>query len=131
MPRTCASSSCPVGALIPAAQRMWQTTGTSWASATSPRPYNVVFAVELVLLAADDSISDDATCTRKPAFYAHVLELLSPLLQDDGFSHSNWVTNLSNTSSLLYHCFMSYADAYGTTETGEAVVNWCGASSPS
>jgi hypothetical protein len=58
-----------------------------------------------------------------------VLELLAPLLQDDGFSHTNWVTNLSNTSSLLYHCFMSYADAYGTTETGEAVVNWCGASS--
>lgn len=55
-----------------------------------------------------------------------MLELLGPLLEDDGFTHVNWITNLSNTSSLLFNCFLAYSAAYGHTEGGDAVVNWCG-----
>ena len=61
----------------------------------------------------------------KPAFYAHTLSTLESLLDDE---QSNWITALSNASSLLYHSFLSYPRSYGATDDQTPVVNWCGAS---
>ncbi|KAI9455481.1 GAF domain-like protein [Lactarius psammicola] len=54
----------------------------------------------------------------KPQFWEHVLMQLTHLL--DG--QRDWVTNLANTSSLIYHSLLSYP-AFGN---GPSSVNWCG-----
>ncbi|CED82345.1 E [Phaffia rhodozyma] len=62
----------------------------------------------------------------KPTFYANLLESLQPLLEDQ--AHSNWISNLSNASALMYHHFMAFGGdrAFGRTEEGDPIVNWCG-----
>ncbi|KAI8993930.1 GAF domain nucleotide-binding protein [Trametes punicea] len=55
---------------------------------------------------------------QKPAFWAHVHEQLSHLL--DG--QRNWVTNLANASSLIFNALQAFPE-FGT---GERMVNWCG-----
>lgn len=67
----------------------------------------------------DIYIPDDVTS--KPAFYAHVQEVLEALLENDSF-----VTNCSNASALLYHAFQSYPASFGKTGEGAPVVNWAG-----
>ncbi|KAF8482567.1 GAF domain-like protein [Russula ochroleuca] len=54
----------------------------------------------------------------KSQFWEHVISNLVPLL--DGQRH--WVTNLANTSSLVYHSLLSYP----TFGDGPSSVNWCG-----
>ena len=60
---------------------------------------------------------------RKTDFYAHTLSTLESLLDDE---QTNWITALSNASSLLYHSFLSYPRSFGATEDQTPVVNWCG-----
>ncbi|KAL7412690.1 GAF domain-like protein [Mrakia frigida] len=59
----------------------------------------------------------------KAAFYANLLLTLESLLDDD---QTNWITALSNASSLLYHSFLSFPLFFGVTETQTPVVNWSG-----
>ncbi|KAI0256345.1 GAF domain-like protein [Lactifluus subvellereus] len=65
-----------------------------------------------------DSSLVPAFIQTKSQFWEHVISKLTPLL--DG--QRDWVTNLANTSSLVYHSLLSYP-AFGD---GPSSVNWCG-----
>jgi putative methionine-R-sulfoxide reductase with GAF domain len=67
----------------------------------------------------DIYIPDDVQT--KSHFYQHILETLEALLEND-----SWITNTSNTASLLYHAFLSYPTSYGETKEGKPVCNWSG-----
>ncbi|ORY30599.1 GAF domain-like protein [Naematelia encephala] len=69
---------------------------------------------------ADSSLVPEEVKT-KAQFYAHVQEQLSHLLEGSTY----WVSNLAQTSSLLYHSYLS-TDLFGTSSTDSPLVNWVG-----
>ncbi|KAH9040191.1 GAF domain-like protein [Lactarius pseudohatsudake] len=66
---------------------------------------------------SDSSLLPSSVRT-KPQLWEHLFVQLTHLL--DG--QRDWVTNLANTSSLIYHSLLSYP-AFGN---GPSSVNWCG-----
>ncbi|KAI0929886.1 hypothetical protein AcW1_008710 [Taiwanofungus camphoratus] len=52
-------------------------------------------------------------------FWTYVHDQLAGLLEDQ----RNWVTNLANTSSLIYSSLLAYHPHFGQ---GDRAVNWCG-----
>jgi len=72
-----------------------------------------------VMLHADSSLVPPSIKT-KAEFWEHVHTQLELLL--DG--QRNWVTNLANTSSLIFNSLLAFPTAFGQDET--KAVNWCG-----
>ncbi|KAG8908833.1 hypothetical protein FRB99_003071 [Tulasnella sp. 403] len=66
---------------------------------------------------ADTSLVPSSIST-KTEFWEYVYTQLESLIGGQG----NWVSNLSNTASLIYHSLQSFR-AFGS---GEGAVNWCG-----
>ncbi|KAJ6629457.1 GAF domain-like protein [Mycena sp. CBHHK59/15] len=67
---------------------------------------------------ADSALVPD-TITTKAEFWAHTYSQLDLLLD----SQRNWVTNLSNASSLIYNSLLAFTTHFGD---GPRAVNWCG-----
>ncbi|KAJ7761005.1 GAF domain-like protein [Mycena metata] len=67
-----------------------------------------------------DSALVPETITTKAEFWAHTYSQLDMLLDGD---QRNWVTNLSNASSLIYNSLLAFPTYFGT---GQGAVNWCG-----
>ncbi|KAI9507481.1 GAF domain-like protein [Russula earlei] len=66
-----------------------------------------------------DSALVPTCCTQpKSQFWEHVFSQLAPLLE----GQRDWVTNLSNTTTLVYNALHSYP-GFGD---GASSVNWCG-----
>ncbi|KAJ7267657.1 GAF domain-like protein [Mycena haematopus] len=68
---------------------------------------------------ADSAIVPE-TITTKAEFWAHTYSHLDALLDSD---QRNWVTNLSNASSLMYNSLLAFPSHFGN---GPRAVNWCG-----
>ncbi|KAE9393219.1 GAF domain-like protein [Gymnopus androsaceus JB14] len=68
---------------------------------------------------ADSSLVPEEVKT-KSQFWSHVYTQLEPLL--DG--QRNWVSNLANTSSLIYNALLAFPAHFGSEP--EKAVNWCG-----
>ncbi|KIY70643.1 GAF domain-like protein [Cylindrobasidium torrendii FP15055 ss-10] len=68
---------------------------------------------------ADSSLVPEEIDT-KSAFWEHVHTQLEALLDPD----LNWVSNLSNTSSLVYHSLLAFPKFFGPDDS--KAVNWCG-----
>ncbi|KAH7924211.1 GAF domain-like protein [Leucogyrophana mollusca] len=66
-----------------------------------------------------DSSLVPSTITSKTEFWDHVHSQLQALLT----GQRNWVTNLSNASSLIYSSLLAFSVHFGD---GERAVNWCG-----
>ncbi|KAJ7782367.1 GAF domain-like protein [Mycena maculata] len=58
--------------------------------------------------------------TTKAEFWAHVYSQLDLLLESQ---QRNWITNLSNASSLIYNSLLAFRPHFGN---GQRAVNWCG-----
>ncbi|KAJ7933820.1 GAF domain-like protein [Mycena leptocephala] len=67
-----------------------------------------------------DSALVPETITTKAEFWAHTYSQLDMLLDSD---QRNWVTNLSNASSLIYNSLLAFPPHFGN---GQRAVNWCG-----
>ncbi|KAJ7121349.1 GAF domain-like protein [Mycena crocata] len=68
-----------------------------------------------------DSALVPESITTKAEFWAHTYSQLDMLLD----SHQrNWITNLSNASSLIYNSLLAFPPHFGN---GQRTVNWCGA----
>ncbi|KAJ6498790.1 GAF domain-like protein [Mycena sanguinolenta] len=67
-----------------------------------------------------DSALVPETITTKAEFWAHTYSQLHALLDSD---QRNWVTNLSNASSLIYNSLLAFPPHFGN---GQRAVNWCG-----
>ncbi|KAF7376588.1 GAF domain-containing protein [Mycena sanguinolenta] len=67
-----------------------------------------------------DSALVPETITTKAEFWAHTYSQLDALLDSD---QRNWVTNLSNASSLIYNSLLAFPAHFGNGQRG---VNWCG-----
>ncbi|KAF8320762.1 GAF domain-like protein [Clavulina sp. PMI_390] len=67
---------------------------------------------------ADSSLVPDSITTKKE-FWSHVEFQLKYLLE----GQRNWVTNLSNASSLIYNSLLAFPSHFGP---GEKAVNWSG-----
>jgi len=67
---------------------------------------------------ADSSLVPE-TIQSKADFWTHVHTQLKHLLE----SERNWVTNLANTSSVIYNSLLAFPAQFGP---GERAVNWCG-----
>ncbi|KAF8199974.1 hypothetical protein K438DRAFT_2112592 [Mycena galopus ATCC 62051] len=67
-----------------------------------------------------DSALVPETITNKAEFWAHTYSQLDALLDPD---QRNWVTNLSNASSLIYSSLLAFPAHFGN---GQRAVNWCG-----
>ncbi|KAJ7091975.1 GAF domain-like protein [Mycena belliarum] len=67
-----------------------------------------------------DSALVPETITTKAEFWAHTYSQLEALLDSQ---QRNWVTNLSNASSLLYSSLLAFSPHFGN---GQRAVNWCG-----
>ncbi|CAK5281250.1 unnamed protein product [Mycena citricolor] len=67
-----------------------------------------------------DSALVPETVTTKAEFWAHVLEQLQFLLDPE---QRNWVTNMSNASSLIYNSLLAFPAHFGADARQ---VNWCG-----
>ncbi|KAF7357840.1 GAF domain-containing protein [Mycena venus] len=67
-----------------------------------------------------DSALVPETITNKAEFWAHTYSQLDALLDPD---QRNWVTNLSNASSLIYNSLLVFPTHFGN---GQRAVNWCG-----
>jgi len=65
-----------------------------------------------------DAATLPSTIDTKAEFWSYVYDQLSHLLE----GQQNWISNLANTSSLIYHSLRSY-EAFGI---GDRSVNWCG-----
>ncbi|WRT68038.1 uncharacterized protein IL334_005013 [Kwoniella shivajii] len=68
---------------------------------------------------ADSSFIPTSIKTKKE-FYEHVITHLEALLEGERY----WVTNLAQTSAILYHSYLA-SSLYGG-ESVHPVVNWCG-----
>ncbi|KAJ7212948.1 GAF domain-like protein [Mycena pura] len=68
---------------------------------------------------ADSAFVPD-TITTKTEFWAHTYSKLDALLDKQ---QRNWVTNLSNASSLIYNALLAFPEHFGS---GPRAVNWCG-----
>jgi L-methionine (R)-S-oxide reductase len=85
---------------------------------------------------ADSSLVPE-TIQSKTDFWAHVYNQLELLLELErnwvGYDHHNevsgllhtQVTNLANTSSVIYNSLLAFPSHFGTNERA---VNWCGKS---
>lgn len=67
---------------------------------------------------ADSSLIPSRIAT-KAEFYEFITPVLLSLLE----GQRNWITNLSNAASLLYHAFQSFPSCFGS---GDRAVNWTG-----
>jgi len=67
---------------------------------------------------ADSSLVPE-TIQSKADFWAHVHTQLEYLLE----SEQNWVTNLANTSSVIFNSLLAFPAHFGADERA---VNWCG-----
>ncbi|KAJ6594464.1 GAF domain-like protein [Mycena capillaripes] len=67
-----------------------------------------------------DSALVPETITTKAEFWAHTYSQLDMLLDSD---QRNWVTNLSNASSLIFNSLLAFNPHFGN---GPRTVNWCG-----
>ncbi|WWC62861.1 uncharacterized protein I303_105459 [Kwoniella dejecticola CBS 10117] len=67
-----------------------------------------------------DSSYIPSTITTKAEFYDHVVSHLEALLEGERY----WVTNLAQTSAILYHSYLA-SSLYGG-ESIHPTVNWCG-----
>ncbi|WVW84967.1 hypothetical protein I302_107003 [Kwoniella bestiolae CBS 10118] len=67
-----------------------------------------------------DSSYIPSSITTKSEFYEHVITHLEALLEGERY----WVTNLAQTSAILYHSYLA-CGLYGG-ESIHPVVNWCG-----
>ncbi|KAJ7656656.1 GAF domain-like protein [Mycena rosella] len=67
-----------------------------------------------------DSALVPETITTKAKFWAHTYSQLDMLLDSE---QRNWVTNLSNASSLIYTSLLAFPPHFGN---GQRAVNWCG-----
>ncbi|WWC71018.1 uncharacterized protein I206_104971 [Kwoniella pini CBS 10737] len=67
-----------------------------------------------------DSSYIPSTITTKSEFYDHVVSHLEALLEGERY----WVTNLAQTSAILYHSYLA-SSLYGG-ESINPVINWCG-----
>ncbi|OCF75393.1 GAF domain-containing protein [Kwoniella mangroviensis CBS 8886] len=67
-----------------------------------------------------DSSYVPSTITTKSEFYEHVITHLEALLEGERY----WVTNLAQTSAILYHSYLA-SSLYGGGSI-HPVVNWCG-----
>jgi len=59
------------------------------------------------------------TIKAKEDFWAHVYKQLQSLTR----VQKQWVTNLSNASSVIYYSLLGFPAYFGD---GERMVNWCG-----
>ncbi|WWC88409.1 uncharacterized protein L201_003320 [Kwoniella dendrophila CBS 6074] len=67
-----------------------------------------------------DSSYIPSTISTKAEFYEHVITHLEALLEGERY----WVTNLAQTSAILYHSYLA-CSLYGG-ESIHPVINWCG-----
>ncbi|KAJ7141239.1 GAF domain-like protein [Mycena epipterygia] len=67
-----------------------------------------------------DSALVPENITTKAEFWAHTYSQLDMLLDSQ---QRNWVTNLSNASSLIYNSLLAFPPHFGN---GQRAVNWCG-----
>ncbi|KAF8893455.1 GAF domain-like protein [Infundibulicybe gibba] len=68
---------------------------------------------------ADSSLVPESIKT-KSDFWDHVYTQLEALLDDQ----RNWITNLANTASLIYHSLLAFPEHFGADDS--KAVNWCG-----
>ncbi|KAH8827324.1 GAF domain-like protein [Flagelloscypha sp. PMI_526] len=66
-----------------------------------------------------DSSLVPSTIETKAEFWTHVHDQLEHLLEDQ----TNWVSNLSNASSLIYNSLLAFPKYFGN---GDRAVNWAG-----
>ncbi|KAJ7282721.1 GAF domain-like protein [Mycena rebaudengoi] len=67
-----------------------------------------------------DSALVPASITTKAEFWAHTYAQLELLLDPQ---QRNWITVLSNASSLIYNSLLAFPTHFGS---GQRAVNWCG-----
>ncbi|KAJ7451862.1 GAF domain-like protein [Mycena galericulata] len=67
-----------------------------------------------------DSALVPETITSKAEFWSHVYSQLDLLLDSQ---QRNWITSLSNASSLIYNSLLAFPPHFGN---GQRAVNWCG-----
>ncbi|KAF9507330.1 hypothetical protein BS47DRAFT_1351738 [Hydnum rufescens UP504] len=66
-----------------------------------------------------DSSYVPSSITTRAQFWEHVYHQLEALISDQ----RNWVSNLSNAASLIYHSLLAFSPHFGVNERA---VNWCG-----